>query len=100
VSDQKIAFFSIYLLILDLPNLFLVSVLSSLISDWCLTDNVDGDTTSVRNVGKLQDSVGFEVSTAVVMKSLIFWDVTPCSLLIFEALLVTCWFLNRLTFRP
>jgi hypothetical protein len=26
-------------------------------------------------------SVGFEVFTAVVMKSIIFWDVTPCSLL-------------------
>jgi hypothetical protein len=25
--------------------------------------------------------VGFEVFTAVVMKSIIFWDVTPCSLL-------------------
>jgi hypothetical protein len=25
--------------------------------------------------------VGFEVLTAVVMKSFIFWDVTPCSLL-------------------
>jgi branched-subunit amino acid transport protein len=24
--------------------------------------------------------VGFEVFTAVVMKSIIFWDVTPCSL--------------------
>jgi hypothetical protein len=23
--------------------------------------------------------VGFEVSTAVVMKSIIFWDMTPCS---------------------
>jgi hypothetical protein len=26
-------------------------------------------------------SVVFEVFTAVVMKSIIFWDVTPCSLL-------------------
>jgi hypothetical protein len=25
--------------------------------------------------------VGFEVFTAVVMKSIIFWDMTPCSLL-------------------
>jgi hypothetical protein len=25
--------------------------------------------------------VGFEVLTAVVMKSSIFWDITPCSLL-------------------
>jgi hypothetical protein len=23
--------------------------------------------------------VGFEISTAVVMKSVIFWDMTPCS---------------------
>jgi hypothetical protein len=27
------------------------------------------------------ENVGFEVFTAVVMKSIIFWDVTPCSLL-------------------
>jgi hypothetical protein len=27
-------------------------------------------------------NVGFEVFTAVVMKSIIFWDMTPCSLLI------------------
>jgi hypothetical protein len=25
------------------------------------------------------DSVGFEVFTAVVLKSIIFWDMTPCS---------------------
>jgi hypothetical protein len=24
-------------------------------------------------------NVGFEVSTAMVMKSIIFWDMTPCS---------------------
>jgi hypothetical protein len=30
------------------------------------------------------NSVGFEVFTAVVMKSIIFWDVTPCSLLRFN----------------
>jgi hypothetical protein len=30
---------------------------------------------------KLTHYVGFEVSTAVVMKSTIFWDITPCSLL-------------------
>jgi hypothetical protein len=29
----------------------------------------------------LTDYVGFEVLTAVVMKSTIFWDITPCSLL-------------------
>jgi hypothetical protein len=29
-------------------------------------------------------SVGFEVFTAVVMKSIIFWDMTPCSLLSFN----------------
>jgi hypothetical protein len=28
--------------------------------------------------------VGFEVFTAVVMKSVIFWDVTPCSLLSYK----------------
>jgi hypothetical protein len=27
------------------------------------------------------ERVGFEVFTAVVMKSIIFWDMTPCSLL-------------------
>jgi hypothetical protein len=27
-------------------------------------------------------NVGFEVSTAMVMKSIIFWDMTPCSPLI------------------
>jgi hypothetical protein len=30
--------------------------------------------------------VGFEVFTAVVMKSIIFWDMTPCSLLSFNRL--------------
>jgi hypothetical protein len=29
----------------------------------------------------LYSFVGFEVFTAVVMKSIIFWDMTPCSLL-------------------
>jgi hypothetical protein len=34
--------------------------------------------------------VGFEVLTAVVMKSIIFWDVTPCSPLVASrALLAT-----------
>jgi hypothetical protein len=33
-----------------------------------------------------RNNVGFEVFTAVVMKSIIFWDVTPCSLL----MLATC----------
>jgi hypothetical protein len=39
--------------------------------------------------------VGFEVFTAVVMKSIIFWDMTPCSLLSFNLLvchLLACWF--------
>jgi hypothetical protein len=27
----------------------------------------------------IRDYVGFEVFTAVVMESIIFWDVTPCS---------------------
>jgi hypothetical protein len=31
-----------------------------------------------RVVGKCL-SVGFEVFTAVVLKSIIFWDVTPCN---------------------
>jgi hypothetical protein len=48
--------------------------------------------------------VGFEVFTAVVMKSVIFWDVTPCSLLSFNRrlggtyrlhLLLATWFLNN-----
>jgi hypothetical protein len=30
---------------------------------------------------KTKAIVGFEVFTAVVMKTIIFWDVTPCSLL-------------------
>jgi hypothetical protein len=34
---------------------------------------------------------GFEVSTAVVMKSINFWDMTPCS---------TCWFLLNYFFDP
>jgi hypothetical protein len=44
--------------------------------------------------------VGFEVSTAVVMKSIIFWDIPPCSLLscnrhfggTYRLHLVTYWF--------
>jgi hypothetical protein len=30
------------------------------------------------------DFVGFEVFTAVIMKSIIFWDTTPCSPLSFD----------------
>jgi hypothetical protein len=41
---------------------------------------------------------GFEVFTAVVMKSIIFWDVTPCSLL--SCHLLTCWFLMKLFLLP
>jgi hypothetical protein len=29
--------------------------------------------------GLIGDYVGFEVFTAVVMKSIVFWDMTPCS---------------------
>jgi hypothetical protein len=29
----------------------------------------------------IRENVGFEVFTAVVMKSIIFWDMTPCILL-------------------
>jgi hypothetical protein len=32
-------------------------------------------------ITSIRVSVGFEVFTAVVMKSIIFWDMTPCSLL-------------------
>jgi hypothetical protein len=34
--------------------------------------------------------VGFEVLTAVVMNSTIFWDITPCSLLPPAFMLVSC----------
>jgi hypothetical protein len=42
--------------------------------------------TKVRNQNYMPEKaknrdVGFEVFTAVVMKSIIFWDMTPCSLL-------------------
>jgi hypothetical protein len=33
---------------------------------------------------RLWSSVGFEILTAVVMKSIIFWDMTPCSSLSFN----------------
>jgi hypothetical protein len=42
--------------------------------------------------------VGFEVFTAVVMKNIIFWDMTPCSPLIFNGRLLAS-FLN-LFLRP
>jgi hypothetical protein len=46
------------------------------------------------HVADSRDHVGFEVLTAVVMKSTIFWDITPCSPLKvnrrFEALFATC----------
>jgi hypothetical protein len=42
--------------------------------------------------------VGFEVFTAVVMKNINFWDVTPFSLLSCNRL--TCWFLLKLFLRP
>jgi hypothetical protein len=48
--------------------------------------------------------VRFEVFTAVVMKSIIFWDVTPCSLLGFNRRgrwhLLACWFFLKLFLRP
>jgi hypothetical protein len=65
--------------------------------------------------------VGFEVFTAVVMKIIIFWDMTPCSLLRFNrrfggtyrlhlqgrrnkfsnaCCLLACWFLLKFFFRP
>jgi hypothetical protein len=43
--------------------------------------------------------VGFEVFTAVVMKSIIFWDMTPCSPLICRWHLLTRWF-AELFFDP
>jgi hypothetical protein len=40
----------------------------------------DGDRKFLRNACKLQpDYVGFEVFTAVVLKSIFFWDMTQCS---------------------
>jgi hypothetical protein len=56
----------------------------------------------------MQSYVGFEVLTAAVMKSTIFWDITPpCSPLRAgpkntlsknPALLATCWFIAQLIF--
>jgi hypothetical protein len=37
------------------------------------------------SVERTQEYVGFEVFTAVVMKSTIFWDITPCSPLSWQA---------------
>jgi hypothetical protein len=34
---------------------------------------------NVEEEEKLLDFLGFEVFTAVAMKSTIFWDITPCS---------------------
>jgi hypothetical protein len=39
---------------------------------------------------------GFEVHTAEVMKSTIFWDIMPCSLLSSACHLLSRWFLVRL----
>jgi hypothetical protein len=36
---------------------------------------------AVSNSDRIENNVGFEVFTAVVMKGIIFWDMTPCSLL-------------------
>jgi hypothetical protein len=61
---------------------------------------------------KLSVRLEFEVFTAVVMKSIIFWDVTPCSLFSWNRCfgaksrlhqachLLTCWFLLKLFIRP
>jgi hypothetical protein len=40
-------------------------------------------------------NVAFEVLTAVVMKSSVFWDIMPCSQALFSS-----WFLARLILRP
>jgi hypothetical protein len=61
-----------------------------------------------RDYKHLTNCVGFEVFTAVVMKSIIFWDVTPCRLLscngrfgaTYRLRLLTCWFLLKLFLRP
>jgi hypothetical protein len=47
--------------------------------------------------------VRFEVLTAVVMKSSVFWDITPCSLLkvnLSSCHLLSRWYLAGLIFRP
>jgi hypothetical protein len=46
----------------------------------------------MKDVKTLSGYVGFEVLTAVVMKSTIFWDVTPCSPLSFRALYPRRWY--------
>jgi hypothetical protein len=33
---------------------------------------------SLKEDSQLRENVGFEVLTAVIMKSTIFWDITPC----------------------
>jgi hypothetical protein len=38
--------------------------------------------------------VGFEVFTAMVIKTIIFWDITPCSPL--SVNLLVCWFLAEI----
>jgi hypothetical protein len=50
----------------------------------------------------LDDKVGFEVLIAVVMKSTIFWDITPCSPLKASSAchLLSRWFLLGLFFDP
>jgi hypothetical protein len=52
---------------------------------------------------QLMSHVGFDVFTAVVMKSIVFWDITPCSPLSVNrrfggtySLLLPCWFLFEL----
>jgi hypothetical protein len=46
--------------------------------------HLDLSSDSKNPIKELGDNVrlGFEVFTAVVMKSIIFWDMTPCSLVI------------------
>jgi hypothetical protein len=46
-------------------------------------------------IPNIHDHIGFEVLTAVVMDSSIFWDITPCSLLATFFGLVSIWLILR-----
>jgi hypothetical protein len=48
-----------------------------------ISETLASSSTSTRLIAreKFSEFVGFEVLTAVVMKSIIFWDMTPCNLL-------------------
>jgi hypothetical protein len=77
IPEYKQEMFFMLRIVLD-KDLKFLSETSALISR-SPTESQRLESAADLQMGKREDLVGFEVLTAVVMKSNIFWDITPCS---------------------